>query len=278
MARIRSIKPEFWTSEQILECSTNARLLFIGLWNFCDDQGRHPYSAKQAKAEVFPADDFTEKDILGMLNELSTKGLIVRYESENKEYFYVTGWRHQRIDKPQAPKYPDPEASNSTIIPGTLPPDRIGGDTKGEERNIGRSPKVTRPTDDEFEKIRKVYPKRKGSPNWQEARKKISQALKSVSFEDLMRAVQRFSDEEASLNHIGTEFVPQASTWFHQQRFMDYLGKPEPPAGPIEPSERDVEFFRKTGRWHHAYGPEPGQLGCRVPHEILMKHGYIEAA
>lgn len=31
MARIRSIKPEFWVSEQIGECSTNARLTFIGL-------------------------------------------------------------------------------------------------------------------------------------------------------------------------------------------------------------------------------------------------------
>ena len=44
MARIRSIKPQFWTSEQIADCSSNARLLFIGLWNFCDDCGVHPAS------------------------------------------------------------------------------------------------------------------------------------------------------------------------------------------------------------------------------------------
>jgi hypothetical protein len=46
MARIRTIRPEFWTSEQVTECSMPARLLFIGLWNFCDDGGRMPYSPK----------------------------------------------------------------------------------------------------------------------------------------------------------------------------------------------------------------------------------------
>ncbi len=42
MARIRSIKTEFWTAEQVMECSPIARLLFIGMWNFCDDGGNHP--------------------------------------------------------------------------------------------------------------------------------------------------------------------------------------------------------------------------------------------
>jgi len=34
MARIRTIKPEFWTAEQVMELSRDARLLFIGMWNF----------------------------------------------------------------------------------------------------------------------------------------------------------------------------------------------------------------------------------------------------
>ncbi|MGE5166367.1 MAG: hypothetical protein ACM3IH_20415, partial [Sphingobacteriales bacterium] len=107
--------------------------MFIGLWNFCDDAGRHPYSAKQAKAEVFPADDFTEKQVSGWLQELCTNDLIARYAANNKEYFYVKGWEHQRIDKPHAPKYPDPFAEDSTTIPGTLPPDRIGKDKIGKD-------------------------------------------------------------------------------------------------------------------------------------------------
>lgn len=144
MARIRSIKPEFWTSEQILECSRNARLLFIGLWNFCDDAGRHPFSAKQAKAEVFPGDDLSVGVVQGMLDELSEKGLIARYTSDGKEFFEVTGWKHQRIDKPQSPKYPEPFEYHSKNVRRTLPPDRIGKDRIGEDK-IERRAKALAP-------------------------------------------------------------------------------------------------------------------------------------
>ena len=57
MARIRTIKPEFWTSDQVVECSFAARLLFIGMWNFCDDYGVHPASLRKLKMEIFPGDD-----------------------------------------------------------------------------------------------------------------------------------------------------------------------------------------------------------------------------
>jgi len=134
LARIRSIKPQFWTSSQVLECSTNARLLFLGLWNFCDDEGRHVFSAKQIKAEVFPADDFTQKDILGMLDELSSNELIVRYVVDEKEYFYVSGWHHQRIDRPQPARCPAPIDDNSTNDQGTFVPDRIGKDKIGKDK------------------------------------------------------------------------------------------------------------------------------------------------
>ena len=39
MARIRTIKPEFWTDEKVVTLPFEARLLFIGMWNFCDDEG-----------------------------------------------------------------------------------------------------------------------------------------------------------------------------------------------------------------------------------------------
>lgn len=134
MARIRSIKPEFWTHAQVVECSTNARLLFIGLWNFCDDEGRHPLAYKQIKAEVFPADDFSLDDIRRMIDELSSNGLIVIYSVENKDFFYIDGWRHQKIDRPQPAKYPDPEIGIRRTLDECSTLDRIK-EGKGEEGN-----------------------------------------------------------------------------------------------------------------------------------------------
>lgn len=100
MARIRSIKPEFWSSEQVMECSPIARLLFVGLWNFCDDGGNHVDSEKTIKAEIFPGDDVSTVDVRRMLDELSSNSLIVYYTHENKRFLHVTGWHHQKIERP----------------------------------------------------------------------------------------------------------------------------------------------------------------------------------
>lgn len=45
-------------------------------------------------------------------------------------------------------------------------------------------------------------------------------------------------------------------------------------AAPVVPDEKAVEFFKKFGRWHRDYGPEPGMPGCRASPEILEKYGY----
>src|SRR5690606_30450432 len=112
MARIRTIKPEFWTSEQVMNCSPMARLLFIGLWNFCDDAGNHVASPKTIKANVFPGDDITSTDVQRLLDELSSNELIDYYSFENKDFLHITGWHHQKIDRPTY-KHPPYKAEKS---------------------------------------------------------------------------------------------------------------------------------------------------------------------
>ncbi len=146
MGRIRTIKPEFWVSEQIVECSPNARLLFIGMWNFCDDGGNHPLSPKSLKMQVFPGDDFTVAYISGLINELENQGLLVEYDgNDGKKYWHVTGWHHQKIDRPsfKYPKFDD----NSTSDRRTIPPvrDSKGMDSKGGEGEKNAPAKIENP-------------------------------------------------------------------------------------------------------------------------------------
>ncbi len=109
MARIRTIKPEFWTAEQLASCSRDARLLFIGLWNFCDDGGVHPASAKRVKMEVFPGDDAEIALIEYWIKELIFNGLLEEYAVDGKKYWHVISWSsHQKIDKPNY-RHPKPE-------------------------------------------------------------------------------------------------------------------------------------------------------------------------
>ena len=110
MARIRTIKPEFWTSDQIVNCSTLARLLFIGLWSFCDDGGVHPASIKRLKMEVFPGDAIDDDAMGKLIGELVRADLVREFDAGGERFWHVTGWhRHQRIDKPtiRHPRPPD---------------------------------------------------------------------------------------------------------------------------------------------------------------------------
>ena len=130
MARIRTIKPEFWTSEQIVDCLPITRLLFIGMWNFCDDDGNHPASARTLKMEVFPGDDITIDKVQECVDELIKNGLIILYESNGKEYWHVTGWKHQKIDRPtfKYPKFDEHSTITRRALDEASPPEGKGED------------------------------------------------------------------------------------------------------------------------------------------------------
>ena len=54
MARIRTIKPEFWEDEKLAKLPVHARLLFIGTWNFADDNGALLANPVLMKSHIFP--------------------------------------------------------------------------------------------------------------------------------------------------------------------------------------------------------------------------------
>jgi uncharacterized phage protein (TIGR02220 family) len=144
MSRIRTIKPEFWTSEQVADCSPIARLLFVGIWNFCDDHGVHPASIRRLKMQVFPADPISDDAIQAMIDELLTAGLLRLYEVHGKGYLQVTGWtKHQKIEKPTY-RHPLPEPTAQAE--NSLKPRRIVGEqSPSPRREVGEQSVSPRP-------------------------------------------------------------------------------------------------------------------------------------
>lgn len=115
MARIRTIKPGFFRSEDVSALPLRARLTWIGLWTQCDDQGRAKDNAKLIKADVWPLDDVSLKDIEVDLNTLADRGLIIRYEVDGTRYLEVVNWHdHQKINRPTPSKIPPPSTSNGS--------------------------------------------------------------------------------------------------------------------------------------------------------------------
>lgn len=134
MARIRTIKPDFWTDEKIVELSFEARLFFIGSWNFADDNGNLQRSAKKLKMQIFPADAI---DCEPLIQSLIAHGLFSEYEVNGEKFLHIKGFkRHQVINRPSKTGLPTPE---SVIPPAPLTEPSLtegkGREGKGKEED-----------------------------------------------------------------------------------------------------------------------------------------------
>jgi len=122
MPRKRVIDPEFWSDEEIGNWTHSARLFYIALWNFADDEGKFKAHTSLLKAQIFPYDK--KNHIENIKTEISSK--VIWYEVENAQYGYLKNFlKNQRIDKPQPSKLPVIprsflESSKNDL--GTVPP------------------------------------------------------------------------------------------------------------------------------------------------------------
>ena len=107
MARIRTIKPAFFSSLSNAELPKPTRLTWIGLWTYVDDAGRAVDDPRLVKAAIWPLDDdYTTKKVDADLMLLVKAGKIERYKVGGRRYLRVIEWHHQRINRPVASTLP----------------------------------------------------------------------------------------------------------------------------------------------------------------------------
>ena len=178
MARIRTIKPEYFKNEQIAELPAMTRLLFIGLWTQADRAGRLEDRPKRIKAEIFPYDNI---DIEKALNDLQSKGFIFRYKgnvnisdrvlppeqpiTELNCIQIVNFNKHQRIDRlneneSQLPEFQiiAPIDYKNTIDSLPIVQEGKGREGKGKETSLPQAAEKKtdwKPTEKEIESYQK---------------------------------------------------------------------------------------------------------------------------
>lgn len=141
MARIRSIKPEFFTSEDICSLSPLARLLYVALWCEADREGRLSWKPRTFKLRYFPADDC---DIDALARELVASGLVIPY---GDGYAYIPKFsNHQHINpRESASTLPEPDASARVTDASLRVSDaQVGRERKGKEGKEDASGDATR--------------------------------------------------------------------------------------------------------------------------------------
>ena len=145
--RIRSIKPEFWRSDDTDELDWHTRLVFIGLWSYVDDNGVGLYKLPSVVADLF-ANDFsrdpteTLRRVSTALDALEGRGMIARYSVDGKSFLYICNWaKHQRVSNPNKPRYPTPTSGNIEPIEdvrrSSVDPLESLGTGTGEQGNRG---------------------------------------------------------------------------------------------------------------------------------------------
>lgn len=114
MARIRTIKPEFFRHEilQDLEIANPGMypmMVFEALWGHCDSKGRFEWKPRMLKLDILP---FLPFDMSVTLEILETSGMLHKYEVEGKQYGIIHSFeKHQRLsgkELTEGEKYPNP--------------------------------------------------------------------------------------------------------------------------------------------------------------------------
>lgn len=228
MARIRTIKPDIWIDEKFVALSLPARLLFIGTWNFADDDGNLERNAIKLKMQIFPGDSF---DCEPLIIELISNGRLTEYHNGGSIYLHINNFaKHQVINRRSKPILPPYNSDNTH---GGLYAEGKGKEGKGIEvppnpqRGLseysGNSPKQ-KPTDlldatfeTWFTEFHATFPKsRFGAID--KAKSAYRKALGRASHQKIMEGVGAYAISDEALKD-GGQFCKGAAPWLNDNRW-----------------------------------------------------------
>lgn len=140
MARMRTIKPETFTSEMLADLPVAVRWTFVGLWTYVDDEGRGRGDPRLIKAALWPLDDdVTPTDVEGHLAQLEAKGAVCRYESAGKRYLHVVNFsEHQHPNRPAPSRLPEcPHSTHGGLTEDAVSTHNNVGEPSAEPQSEG---------------------------------------------------------------------------------------------------------------------------------------------
>lgn len=98
MARMRSLRPDYFLREDMADVSLEAHFLLGGLAVLADRDGRLLDRPRTIRAQVFP---FREVDVEKALGELIAAGVLARYSVEGKAVLALLTWEQDQQPHPK---------------------------------------------------------------------------------------------------------------------------------------------------------------------------------
>lgn len=268
MARIRTIKPEFFTSDDICALSPLARLLYIGLWCEADREGRLEWTPRVFKRRYLPDD---ECDIDKLCHELLARDLVRLYGDDNLA-FIPTFLDHQRPNPREAASthaVPDCHGENLDLHASNPDLHAQGGrEWKGKEGEGKEGNGKARAN------LASELP-----DGWQpddEDRKWAAKARPDLTPALLADETERFCNHAKANGRTAIHWGPNWRNWIIKAPAataapVSKFSKPDAQAlPPSEPWEQRVTGWVTKRQWlPNLWGPAPGDAGCRAPPKII---------
>jgi len=231
MARIRTIKPEFWDSPDTARASLRARLLYIAMWNLADDYGVGDGNHKRIIGFAFPNDEITVSDIPRLIAEVSRTFSVMFYEHEGRPYYYIPSWEtHQRTEKRAKQRVPFPDTSKTPESSGQADGDGSSAESVGSSgagtgeqgnRGTGELGNTSPPKPDDFDTWYAAYPRKESKGP---ARTAFIKAKKKAGTAALIAGAERYRDDP----NREDQYTKLPATWLNAECWED---GPLPPRG-----------------------------------------------
>lgn len=228
--RARSIKPGFFTNEDLADVGPLGMLLFEGLWCMADREGRLEDRPRQIRAQVLP---YFEADANQLLGALASRGFIVRYQAGSRRFIQIVNWlKHQNPHHMEQPsEIPAPSGADSLVAAGEEKPSTAISESEHDSLTNSDRPdndgSTLRAPDQEtrnkkqeteirqylpgFETFWTEYPHRAGTNSKRDAFKNWKARMWEGAAEaELLEAVRRYRAFCEATGKVGTETVMQA--------------------------------------------------------------------
>lgn len=191
MARIRTIKPEFWQDEDLAETSEPTRLLAIGLLNCSDDEGYFNANYKLLEASIFPLTD-PSMSVHECLKQLCEIGYVKLYKCSKgrKTYGQVVNFmKHQKVNRPTPSKI---RADVNFTEPSLSPHEPLTGGKERKGTGKGKEQGKDKDTAFNFKKsFLNLGVQEEILNDWLLVRKKKKSSNTQTAFNSLMKEIEK---------------------------------------------------------------------------------------
>lgn len=264
MARIRTVKPEFWRHETLCEQPEATHMLAAALLNYADDYGYFNANPKLIAGEIYPLRE-PSVSIPESLRRLQTIGYIRLGTGEDgRRYGQVVEFeKHQRVSHATDSKisclsiaweHSGNTPDNIGSAPETFVPEQ--GKEQGKEQGTGNGKAATaapprkrsaKPSIEEpegFAEFYAAFPKKVARPD---AIKAYRQAVLKSTPVDIVAGAKRYASE---IRGEPKKFIKGPGGWLRDERWKDDSGNVIRPDAFNSPEEIEAQRLAKE----RAYG------------------------